>query len=185
MLSIVDIEEEIDHSSRFAKSLGFYEDAPWSFAHPEVGAAVGDDIQHDKRRSKRKEVSCVVLLPVIGLSNFSLICRRNTSPPVMRVTYVVCPSTMTADTLTSATIATMTSDLTHSTVPSTRPMTNPLLVKSHLLSLRRQWQHCQRRRMLRKARRPPLSLPLPKWVRRRCRLANALFLHAVCTLRSV
>ena len=48
-------DEEIDHGSRFAKSLGFYEDAPWSFAHPET-VAVGDDIQHDKRRFKRKEV---------------------------------------------------------------------------------------------------------------------------------
>ncbi len=47
-------DEEIDHGSRFAKSLGFYEDAPWSFAMPEALAM--DDIQTDIKRRKKREV---------------------------------------------------------------------------------------------------------------------------------
>ena len=48
-------DEEIDHGSRFAKSLGFYEDAPWSFATPDPLAM--EDIQSDGKRKKRKDVS--------------------------------------------------------------------------------------------------------------------------------
>lgn len=49
-------DEEIDHGSRFAKSLGFYEDAPWSFATPDPLAM--DDIQQDRQKRKKKEVRC-------------------------------------------------------------------------------------------------------------------------------
>jgi hypothetical protein len=60
------VDEEIDHGSRFAKSLGFYEDAPWSFAMPEALAM--DDIQTDSKRRKKREVrwACHCLQSVVS-----------------------------------------------------------------------------------------------------------------------
>jgi hypothetical protein len=49
-------EEVADHSTRFAKSLGFYEDAPWSLSNPqsikdvEEAMNVDDLASQDKRQ---------------------------------------------------------------------------------------------------------------------------------------
>jgi len=48
------IVDEIDHGSRFAKSLGFYEEAQWSFAAPEP-PPVAISEQRRKRREKRRK----------------------------------------------------------------------------------------------------------------------------------
>lgn len=53
--SLIGLEEAVDHSTRFAKSLGFFEDAAWSLNSPASALReIEDSMQVDELASQDK-----------------------------------------------------------------------------------------------------------------------------------